>query len=124
MDMQNPAFQMTEDEAYPPTTKPPVYENFDRNVRRGTSAIYNVNQPPTPSKPDIPSKTTLKCICVLIVVTFLVCFLLITGVGGALYYKFSELDQKVSQMSPVVGGINGNSSGPAGPPGPQGIIIV
>ena len=100
-DMQDPAFQITENEAYSPMTNPSEYETIDRNVPRATSAIYNVNQPSTPSKPDIPSKTTLKCICVLIVVAFLVCLLLIAGVGGSLYYKFSELDQKVSQIGPV-----------------------
>ena len=111
MDMQNPAFTDNQD------------ENIDSNVHEATSAIYNVNQPPTPSQPDIPSKTSksLKCICALIGLAILVNFLLIAGIGGALYNKFSELDQKVSQMSPVVGGINENSSGPAGPPGPQGI---
>ena len=118
IEVHNPVFQMTDDDqAYPPISKPPVYENFDRNVRRATSANYNAFQPPIPSQPTIPRKThpkSLKWIHALMGLAIIVNFLAIAGIGGALYY----LDQKVS---PVVGRINGNSSGPAGPPGPQGM---
>lgn len=104
---ENHIYEMTENECYP-----------QKNLQwHGHTTTCNSA---TPVTKVVNSKKSWKCFSAVLAVATLFNFLLIVGVGTALFYYETKTAFEVRQLNQNLIGKPMNSSGLLGPPGAQG----